>query len=425
MPKRSDMLNAGLAKEPPLLPEVYRPQIMDTTSGFREGEIHPNKGIVNQAALSEFLMKINEDLIPIIGKRQKEAAKKDYEKGKGIARVTLTDETDDGVLSSWADAIKNGHVSESESPHFVEGYNDARAAQLAEKYHSFVEGAYTKWEKINDPDIKGVGFHAWLEQQDNSFARNLEGMPDSSINNHFLPLAMGSRRQLLQKNTAYQQKMFKNNAYNTHLSTFKSLLDSFGAYSDADIAEILEGADATTLQQLTQDHQAIHKLLYSNDVLSEKKAIKNLHAVRKINPDLARKITDILLEGKGKKANRPNEGEGKSTHSYTPFTSLEPMVSVANIDQAIQFSFDEFGNSLNKQEEVVNTSTPMKEDTAKSGDSISTLYMRQLGLSANEATRQGIFNKPQWKKYKAAFIKGNSLTSDGLKKNKTYQLPPI
>ena len=53
------MLNAGLAKEPPLLPEVYRPQIMDTTSGFREGEVHPNKGIVNQAVLREFLIKIN------------------------------------------------------------------------------------------------------------------------------------------------------------------------------------------------------------------------------------------------------------------------------------------------------------------------------------------------------------------------------
>jgi len=226
---------------------------------------------------------------------------------------------------------------------------------------------------------------------------------------------MGSRRQLLQKNTAYQQKMFKDNAYNTQMSTFKSLVDSIGLLAPEERSTHISEATPDTIVQDTKDHATILSLIYKKDNTTLRHdALANIHKIRKLNPVMAGQLEKALLLGK--KLGRPNEGERKSAHSYTQFTSLEPMVSVVNVDQEIQFSVAELSGHIDIQEEEQSV-TYSTAELEKPGDGAWTLYPGNLDTNTEEA-----------KQWLEDFLLANDMERadlKGLQLGQPYNIPAI
>ena len=195
---------AGRSREPKS-PQIYRRgRVTNSAAYYRGVKPDPEAGRINATA-AKFLADIAKPLGQIAGKRQKEFA--EAERNAGIASFTRATPEQRAKMRN---AIKNGIISESESPYFREGVSIAYTKNLLSKYNQDLFQRYEKWDKKNNED--SGNFDQFLDEFDSEYAPYFETIHQDILTEHFIPGQMGIRRQLQQRHTEHLNKNYRESA---------------------------------------------------------------------------------------------------------------------------------------------------------------------------------------------------------------------
>ena len=200
-------------------------------------------------------------------------------------------------------AIKNGIISESESPYFREGVSIAYTKNLLSKYNQDLFQRYEKWDKKNKED--SGNFDQFLDEFDSEYAPYFETIHQDILTEHFIPGQMGIRRQLQQRHTEHLNKNYRESAEAQLQNTmFDAVNDRANDATSETIRNGTSYEDAVTTGQKNDgvelDHliamrQAIEDGLTSEEFNNQKK--------KPVGPDIT-KVKPKPGEGADKFAKR-------------------------------------------------------------------------------------------------------------------------
>ena len=211
----------------PKSPQIYRRgRVTNSAAYYRGVKPDPEAGRINATA-AKFLADIAKPLGQIAGKRQKEFA--EAERNAGIASFTRATPEQRAKMRN---AIKNGIISESESPYFREGVSIAYTKNLLGKYNQDLFQRYEQWEDKNKED--SGNFDQFLDEFDAEYAPYFETIHQDILAEHFIPGQMGIRRQLQQRHTEHLNKNYRDQADSQYQGAFHQLIQDFlpEAYSE-------------------------------------------------------------------------------------------------------------------------------------------------------------------------------------------------
>ena len=282
----------------PKSPQIYRSgRVTNSAAYYRGVKPDPEAGRINATA-AKFLQDIAKPLGQIAGKRQKEFA--EAERNAGIASFTRATPEQRAKMRN---AIKNGIISESESPYFREGVSIAYTKNLLSKYNQDLFQRYEKWDKKNKED--SGNFDQFLDEFDSEYAPYFETIHQDILTEHFIPGQMGIRRQLQQRHTEHLNKNYRESAEAQLQNTmFDAVNDRANDATSETIRNGTSYEDAVTTGQKNDgvelDHliamrQAIEDGLTSEEFNNQKK--------KPVGPDIT-KVKPKPGEGADKFAKR-------------------------------------------------------------------------------------------------------------------------
>lgn len=182
----------------------------------------PGSAGSQEQAKANFFKSIIEDVIPAAKKIKDEKDKEQVNFGKASWAKASKEQRE-----KWANAIKNGHAFEGDSPYFRQGVMISHTESLASKYSQEMFQRYEAWEKKND--AKSGTFDDWINEEDQTFQRDFENIDDEVLNNHFLPMQTQVRNNLRSRHTQRLNENFRTQSYNTKQDViFTKLRDFFG-----------------------------------------------------------------------------------------------------------------------------------------------------------------------------------------------------
>lgn len=227
MSKQQQILAQAKGGREPKSPQIYRRGRVTNSSAYYRGVKPDVEAGKSQKVVADFLGAISKPLAQAMGQKVEEFAQ--AEKEAGIAHfMNATPEQ----RAKMRNAIKNGVITESQSPYFREGVSIAYTKNLLGKYNQDLFLEYEDWRKKND--VSSGSFDEFLDNFDAQFAPNFETIHDSVLVEHFVPGQMGVRRQLQQMHTGRLAEDFRQQAeYQKNgelFGVFKSYSD--GVYSD-------------------------------------------------------------------------------------------------------------------------------------------------------------------------------------------------
>ena len=160
---------------------------------------------------------------PNAGKRAREGAEflgqmKEFLYGKGMVQDQYQDSERERGQASWEkanagqrkgmkDAIDNEWIDSKESAYYREGVTIAHTNTLKQKYTMDLFTSYEKWENKTDPS--SGSFEAFLQEQDEKYAINLDGISDSIISSHYSPEIDSVKSQLARTHAAFLNDKYK------------------------------------------------------------------------------------------------------------------------------------------------------------------------------------------------------------------------
>ena len=284
----------------PKSPQIYRRgRVTNSAAYYRGVKPDPEAGRINATA-AKFLADIAKPLGQIAGRRQKEFA--EAERNAGIASFTRATPEQRAKMRN---AIKNGIISESESPYFREGVSIAYTKNLLSKYNQDLFQRYEKWDKKNKED--SGNFDQFLDEFDSEYAPYFETIHQDILTEHFIPGQMGIRRQLQQRHTEHLNKNYRESAEAQLQNTmFDAVNDRANDATTETVTNGLSYGDSVTkgrkndgveLDELIVMRQAVEDGLTEEEF--EKRSVRTLQ----------RKVTgyDSLLSSKEKQLKSKKE----------------------------------------------------------------------------------------------------------------------
>ena len=182
----------------------------------------PGSAGSQEQAKANFFKAIVEDIIPQAKKIKDQKDKEQVNFGKASWAKASKEQRE-----KWANAIKNGHAFEGDSPYFRQGVMIAHTESLASKYSQEMFQRYEAWEKKNDP--KSGTFDDWLNEEDQTFQQDFENIDDEVLNQYFLPMQAQVRNNLRSRHTQRLNENYRTEAYYTKQNAiFSKLRDFFG-----------------------------------------------------------------------------------------------------------------------------------------------------------------------------------------------------
>ena len=316
----------------PKSPQIYRRgRVTNSAAYYRGVKPDPEAGRINATA-AKFLADIAKPLGQIAGRRQKEFA--EAERNAGIASFTRATPEQRAKMRN---AIKNGIISESESPYFREGVSIAYTKNLLSKYNQDLFQRYEKWDKKNNED--SGSFDQFLDEFDSEYAPYFETIHQDILTEHFIPGQMGIRRQLQQRHTEHLNKNYRESAEAQLQNTmFDAVNDRANDATAETVTNGLSYGDAVTTGQKNDgvelDHliamrQAIEDGLTSEEFNNQKK--------KPVGP------ANVTEDTKEKGVIIPESGNNydlniKDFYSLKPHSSTEQMKTGSKVEEASNYN---------------------------------------------------------------------------------------
>ena len=234
MSTRKQILTQGGRQREPKSPQIYRRgRVNNSVAYYRGAKPDATAGGVNATA-AKFLSDIAKPLGQISGKKQQEF--QEAQRNEGIASFTRATPEQRAKMRY---AIKNGLISESESPYFREGVSIAYTKSLLGKYNQELFQRYEQWEGKNKED--SGNFDQFLDEFDAEYAPHFETIHQDILTEHFIPGQMGVRRQLQQRHTEHLNKNYRDKAFGLKQGELYQILQS---YPEDLVKEMLDNPDA-------------------------------------------------------------------------------------------------------------------------------------------------------------------------------------
>ena len=279
----------------PKSPQIYRRgRVTNSVAYYRGVQPDPEAGRINATA-AKFFADIAKPLGQIAGKRQKEFA--EAERNAGIASFTrATPEQREKMRN----AIKNGIISESESPYFREGVSIAYTKNLLGKYN---QDLFQKYEEWKDKDDESSGsFDRFLDEFDSQYAPHFETIHQDILTEHFIPGQMGIRRQLQQQHTARLNKNYRDKAYATKQGELYQILQS---YDEDLVKEMMKDTNMPMSQLINRGRDnndvTMGQLDLIKSIMGSNKAITKEQQEQLSQFPIGRKLMEDLRKLKGQK----------------------------------------------------------------------------------------------------------------------------
>ena len=277
MSTRKQILTQGSRQREPKSPQIYRRgRVNNSVAYYRGAKPDATAGGVNATA-AKFLSDIAKPLGQIAGKRQQEF--QEAERNAGIASFTRATPEQRAKMRN---AIKNGIISESESPYFREGVSIAYTKNLLGKYNQDLFQRYEQWEGKNKED--SGNFDQFLDEFDAEYAPYFETVHQDILTEHFIPGQMGIRRQLQQRHTEHLNKNYRDQADSQYSGAFHQMMQDY--LGDA-YAEQLKSNE--TLRNMVSNQEADH----INTLTTEEGLMGALK-----DGNISKKHRDLLSQGK-------------------------------------------------------------------------------------------------------------------------------
>ena len=246
MSTRKQILTQGSRQKEPKSPQIYRRgRVNNSVAYYRGAKPDATAGGVNATA-AKFLSEIAKPLGQIAGKRQQEF--QEAERNAGIASFTRATPEQRAKMRN---AIKNGIISESESPYFREGVSIAYTKNLLGKYNQDLFQRYEQWEGKNKES--SGNFDQFLDEFDAEYAPYFETVHQDILTEHFIPGQMGIRRQLQQRHTEHLNKNYRDKADSQYSGAFHQMMQDY--LGDA-YAEQIKSNE--TLRNMGSNQEADH-----------------------------------------------------------------------------------------------------------------------------------------------------------------------
>ena len=205
MSTRAEILASNRGREPKS-PAIYRRgRVNNSAAYYRAAKPQMDKAGRQAKALADFIGAVAKPIGQAVKAEQDEFI--EAERNAGIASFTRATPEQRAKMRR---AIKNGIISESESPYFREGVSIAYTKNLLSRYNQDLFQRYEAWREKNDPN-SGT-FDAFLDNFDAEYAPHFETIHEEILVEHFVPGQMGIRRQLQQRHTEHLNKNYRDNS---------------------------------------------------------------------------------------------------------------------------------------------------------------------------------------------------------------------
>ena len=220
------LASARGTKEPKRPPKYRRGGVTNTGASLQPPRPDPNAGR-QQREDAKFLNDMQEF---IFGKGMVHEQFREAEREKGIAQF---EKANAEQREGFRDAISNGWIDNKESPYFREGVTISHTKNLLTTTSLDLYTSYEKWEGKNDPSPGA--FDAWLEEQDQKSAINLENISDSVLADHFYEPHQAIKRQLAQQHAGYLNKEYRDKANAQADLRFNGLMNQYSGAMGIDL----------------------------------------------------------------------------------------------------------------------------------------------------------------------------------------------
>lgn len=311
MSTRKQILTQGSRQREPKSPQIYRRgRVNNSVAYYRGAKPDATAGGVNATA-AKFLSDIAKPLSQIAGKKQQEF--QEAQRNEGIASFTRATPEQRAKMRY---AIKNGIISESESPYFREGVSIAYTKSLLGKYN---QELFQKYEDWPDKDIEDSGnFDKFLDEFDAEYAPHFETIHQDILTEHFIPGQMGVRRQLQQRHTERLNKNYRDKAYATKQGELYQILQS---YDEDLVKEMLKDTDMPMSQLINQgrdnNNVTVGQLDLIKSIMGSNKAITKEQQEQLSQFPIGRKLMEDLNKLKGEKISKSYDDD-ETIEDFTP-----------------------------------------------------------------------------------------------------------
>tara|TARA_R100001530_G_C4320595_1_gene155599 strand:- start:893 stop:2647 length:1755 start_codon:yes stop_codon:yes gene_type:complete len=220
------LASARGTKEPKRPPKYRRGGVANSGASLQPPRPDPNAGR-QQREDAKFLGQMQEF---IFGKGMVHEQYREAERERGIASF---EKASPEQREGFRDAISNGWIDSKESPYFREEVTKLHTKALLTTTSLDLYTSYEKWEGKNDPSPGA--FDAWLEEQDQKSAINLENIPDSILADHFYEPHQAIKRQLAQQHAGYLNKEYRDKANAQADLHFNGLMNQYSEAMGIDL----------------------------------------------------------------------------------------------------------------------------------------------------------------------------------------------
>ena len=304
------ILNQASQSREPKSPQIYRRgRVTNSAAYYRGPRTDPEAGVAEKRT-AEFLNAIAKPFGAMIGERQKEWS--EAERNAGIASFTRATPEQRAKMRN---AIKNGIISESESPYFREGVSIAYTKSLLGKYN---QELFQKYEDWPDKDIEDSGnFDKFLDEFDAEYAPYFETVHQDILTEHFIPGQMGVRRQLQQRHTERLNKNYRDKAYATKQGELYQILQS---YDEDLVKEMLKDTDMPMSQLINRGRDnndvTMGQLDLIKSIMVSNKAITKEQKEQLSQFPIGRKLMEDLNKLKGEKISKSYDDPPKKVFGH-------------------------------------------------------------------------------------------------------------
>ena len=250
------LASARGTKEPSRPPKYRRGGVANSGASLQPPRPDPNAG--RESSDNAKLLGQMQEFI--FGKGMLQEQYQEAETEKGIAEF---EKANASQREGFRDAISNGWIDSKESPYFREGVTISHTKNLLTTTSLDLYTAYEKWEGKNDPS--SGAFDAWLQEQDEKSAINLENIPDNILANNFYEPHQAIKRQLAQQHAGYLNKEYRDKANAGADLRFNGLMKQYsgamgidlGSDPNMTVAQILKKQGITQEQARADIHKQL------------------------------------------------------------------------------------------------------------------------------------------------------------------------
>lgn len=294
MADRKQLIQANQAREPSPTKIYRRNQIAPTLVAGPRADVNAGKSL-NE--LASFLG----NLTPTLGKvlADKKAEQEQSQRAQGIASVKRATPEQ---LKKFATAIKNGTISEGQSPYFREGVDIAYSELLTSRYN---EDLFEEYERSGVKNDESSGaLEEFMQNFDIKFQETHFGQINPEIlQDHFYPQAQNVRRQLSQRHTEYQNSVYRDRSHATFAATVDTYVNENASNISKDLDANVLNSNETGVDPYVSIRQGAKEQAIRNDI-----AMLNLKFARELQEKINKNPNYKLTEGDKEVLKRSPEG---------------------------------------------------------------------------------------------------------------------